>query len=186
MNNTINNISFGANVKSLSKIKNKSAFVEVKQLFKNNTSKNAKDTLYITDGLMGYNGLALEDYDTVLYTRGINEQMSNMSAEDFSKKLIKIYESLKSHEKTIEKNNELNSQLKRAKALLNINRSISSACANEGKTGIAKKFSILAQRNEQKIDALNKEINNRLNSFNKRIDELSEQYEELSDLKIKL
>ncbi len=186
MDNTINNISFRANVKSISKIKNKEAFVEVKKLFENSTKNDIKDTMYITDGIMGYNRIVIGDSYKSLFTRGINEQLKTMGTEDFAKKLVKIYESLKSHEKAIEKNNELNSELNRAKALLKINRSISSACATEGKTGIARRFSVLAQRNEQKIDALTKEINNRLNTFNKKIDELSEQYEELSDLKINL
>ena len=82
MNNTINNISFGANVKSISKIKNKEAFIEVKKMFENGTKNNSKDTMYITDGIMGYNRIVIGDSYKSLFTRGINEQLKTMGAED--------------------------------------------------------------------------------------------------------
>ena len=186
MDNSINNISFRANVKSITKIKNKSAFLEVKKLFEDKTKNNTDDVLYISDAIFGCNKINLADSHKAILTDGINKQLTTMSATELAEKLAKIFETLKLHAKAYNKNNQLNSELNRAKALLNINSSIARACESEGKISVAQRYNILAERNKEKIEALKKEIENRLINFNKRIDELSKQYEELIELKFKI
>jgi len=183
MENTVNNVSFRANIIPLTKIKDKAAFAEVKRLFEEKTQKNPKDILYISDGLFGENRLDLVKSYEVVSTKGINEQLESMGASKLAEKLVKIFDALQAHTKAYEKNAKLKSDLNRAKGLLNLNIRISNAWASEGKSHIAEKYQFLAAKNKEKIDDLTKEIVNRLRNFNKKIDKLSEQYEELKDLK---
>ena len=183
MDNTINNVSFKANIKTFTKIKNKAAFTEVKQLFENSTKNDTKDVLYISDAFIGGNKLDVGNTHNAVYIPNINKQLETMSENELADKLVKIFEALKSHTKVYEKNEQLESELNRAKALFNLNSRISRACSS---SEIAKRYNGLAERNKARFDALTKEITNRLNNFNKKIDKLSEQYEELSDLKFNI
>ncbi len=102
MDNTINNVSFRANIMALTKIENKSAFAEVKQIFESKTQKYPKDILYISDGIYGENRLDLVKSYQVVSTHRINEQLKSMSAAELADKLVTIFETLKAHTKAYE------------------------------------------------------------------------------------
>ena len=142
MENNINNLSFKANITTLVKIKNKSAFAEISQIFRNNTKNNSKDILYILNSPQGESVLQLShlkdrqfiDYRKADITfKDINSQIDSMSKEDFAKKLVSIFEALKLHEKTAEIINNLEAELTRAKALFITNNRIARNWASENK-----------------------------------------------------
>lgn len=115
--------------------------------------------------------------------RDINEQIASMSNSEFAKKLVNIFNALKSHAETAAKLENINSELNRAKTLLKTNKRISNACLSSGKTNISKRYEILIAKNIERIDALTKEKDSCTAKFNKMIEKLSEKYKELLKLK---
>ena len=191
MENNINNTSFRANITTLTKIKNKSAFVEVNKLFKEGTEKNAKDVLYITESPHGESILQLapkkdnkynNQYNADIALININKQIESMSAAEFAKKLVSIFEALKSHEETAEVIKNLKAEILRAKFLLKTNSRISQAWASEGKTQISKRYDVLAAKNMERIEDLTKKVKLCINNFNENIEKLSTKYKELIQL----
>ena len=192
MENNINNLSFKANITTLVKIKNKSAFAEISQIFRNNTKNNSKDILYILNSPQGESVLQLShlkdrqfiDYRKADITfKDINSQIDSMSKEDFAKKLVSIFEALKLHEKTAEIINNLEAELTRAKALFITNNRIARNWASENKNLIARRYEVLASRNEQKIQDLSNKIKACMQRFNEKIDNKYNEYTELMKLK---
>lgn len=193
MNNTINNLSFKANLRTLTKIKNKSAFSEVNDLFKKSTKNNKDDVLLITKTNLGENVLQLSHLEKGIYkdyinadvvVKDINKQIDTIGASKFSQKIVSIYKALKAHEKAVSDINGIKIELSRAKSLLNLNQSISYAWASEGKEHIAKRYDVLAQKNTERIEFLTKKLNTYVKEFNKKIDKLCSNYRELEQLKI--
>ena len=192
MENKINNLSFKANITTLVKIKNKAALAEINQIFRNNTKNNPKDILYILNSQQGESVLQLShsknsqyiDYNKADITfKDINRQIDSMSKEDFAKKLVSIFEALKLHEKTTEIINNLEAELTRAKALYITNNRIALNWASEGKNHIARRYEVLASRNEQRIQDLSNKVKAYMQRFNEKIDNKYNEYTELLKLK---
>ncbi len=189
MQNTINNVSFQANLKPLTKIKNKSAFVEAKNIFTDATKNYPNDSLYITRNSLGETVIYLSDSlsnyaNKNLGTKNIDKQIDEMGVDKFAEKLIKIFKALKMHEETSGKLTTLRSKIFRLTKLMELNNHAAYNWASEGKNSIANRYTVLARNNQGKIDQLKSEEQKIANEFNGNIEDLSKQYNELIQLKI--
>lgn len=192
MENNVNAISFKANIRTLTKIKNKSAFTEINQLFKNSTQNNKNDVLYITDSKLGENLIQLShikngehvDIDlTDVALNDINKQIDSMGTTEFTNKLLSIYNALKLHETATLKIQKLQSEILRAKTLLSTNQRIAHAWISEGKTHISNRYAVLASKNNERIQTLSNELKKYIDNFNKKIENISKKHKELIQLK---
>ena len=192
MQNTINNVSFQANLKPLTKIKNKSAFVEAKDIFRDATRNYPNDNIYITRNTVGETIINLhKDMSNNFYsnknigTKNIDTQINEMGVNKFAEKLVKMFKALKLYELTTLKLTDLKAEMYRLSNIMLINKNAARSWYSEGRHTIADRYNILAKNNQGKIDKLKSEEQKLKDEFNKRIEDLSNQYKELIQLKIK-
>lgn len=190
MQNNINNLTFKANIKPLVKIKNKSAFVEAKKIFTKATKEYPNDNIYITKNSVGETSLNLCNYiDNKFYpnhnicTRNFDKQINDMSADQFADKLIKIFKALKLQEEATIKLNTIKDEINRLNKILKFNKNTAKSLESDGKLFIANRYNVLAENNQGKIEQLKSEENKYKMEYNKKIEDLSNEYKEIIQLK---
>ena len=187
-----NNISFQANLKPLTKIQNKKAFTEAKNLFTDATKNFPNDSVYITRNTLGETIINLSNNTTnSLYsnkeigTKNIDKQIEEMGADKFAEKLINMFKALKLQEVTAVKIADIKSELIRLTKIMKINKNAAYNWKLEGKESIANRYDVLAKHNNGKINQLISEQQQFKDEYNKKIEDLSKEYKEIIQLKIK-
>ena len=191
MQNNINNVSFQANLKPLTKIKNKSAFVEAKNIFTDATKNYPNDSIFITKNTLGETIINLSSNTNSLYshkdigTKSIDKQIDEMGADKFAEKLVKMFKALKLQEEVSVKLTDIKNELVRLTRIMELNKNAANNWESEGKHFIANRYTVLAKNNKGKIDQLKSEQQKFANEYNKKIEDLSQQYKEIIQLKIR-
>ena len=192
MQNNINNVSFQANLKPLTKIQNKIAFTKAKELFTNATKNYPNDSVYINRNTLGETIINLSnDRTNSLYswkeigTKNIDKQIEEMGADKFAEKLIKMFKALKLQEKASAKIASMNSELIRLTKVMEINKNAAHNWKLEGKDSIANRYNVLVQNNKGRINQIKSAQQEYKNEYNQKIEDLSKQYKEIIQLKIK-
>ena len=185
MQNNINNVSFNANLKILTKIDNKSAVADAKNIFKNATKDYPNDSLYISTNQLGETVVSLcNDTKKDIGTKNIDKQISEMGVNEFAEKLIKMFSSLKLHEETFAKLTNIKKEVSRLTKAKEFNTNAARNWNDEGKHFIANRYNVLAKNNEALIARLETEKQTLKSNYNKKIEDLSKQYKEMIQLKI--
>ena len=192
MQNNINDVSFQANLKPLTKIKNKEAFTEARNIFKEATKNYPNDSIYITKNTFGETIINLSDETgNSIYsqknigTKNIDKQIEEMGADKFAEKLINMFNALKLQEEASLKIADIKSKLVRLTKIMQININAAHNWKLEGKDGIAKRYDVKEKNNKGKINQLKSEQQMFKDEYNKKIEDLSKQYKEIIQLKIR-
>ena len=183
MDNSINNVSFRANLKPLTKIENKKAFIEVRQLFKEGTKQYPKDNFIISEESAYIN--SPDNISEELFIDNINILLNSMSPKELANKLINNFNALKFNQQEVDAITLIKAGIKRAKSLLRTNISIATACQKNGNVTMAKRYKVLAQNNEAKINSLRTELAVRTDSYNGKILDMAKQDKDLKQLIIR-
>lgn len=191
MNNTIDNLSFKATLTPLIKIKNRHAFVEAKNLFKDATKEYPHDILCITENKLGESSIHLSKHPggtlfsaEEVCTRNLDKEIETIGINKFANKLVSTFKALKLQAETQNKINDINVELVRLKSLQKLNKNIAKNWKEEGKDVIANRYETLAKFNKNRIAKLNEQKTQIIDKYNKRIDGLSKKVKEIIQLKI--
>lgn len=191
MNNSINNTSFKANIKTLTKVKNKEAFNRVMEDFSKATQKYPNDTLYITRTPYGAYSWHLSKekhgdfYNSQeIFTDSIDRHIEDMGTKKFAKELINAFKALILQDKISPKVLQLKSDLEKTKAIAQAYKRKGIACESTGKDLNAKRYFIIANRNKAKIEEISAEIAEKRNIFDKEIEKLSKEFKEIGQVEL--
>ena len=189
MENRVNSVSFKANIKSLTKIKNKSKLVEANNRFKKATVKYPKVNLYITDVGDGEVSLHLSNvakgkhYTTEeVFISDINKQIESLDVKELSSKFINIFKALMMHDDVSQKISHLKLEINRAHILLKDNLKFAEAWKADGRDYIANRYEVLATKNKERIESLTKELKICTDQFNKKLSSLYDKCKEVRQL----
>ena len=149
MDNSINNVSFKANIKTLTKVTNKNAFNAIKEEFAKATSKYPEDTLYITRAPYGAYSWHITNKKNggfycgkEIYTTSIDKHIEEYGNKKFTKELIYAFKALTLQSKLSEKFLGLKSELESTQSLVKSYQKIASAYIANGKKLNANRFLI--------------------------------------------
>ena len=192
MQNNINNVSFHANLKPLTKINKKTEFIEAKKIFTEATKDYPDDNIYITRNTLGetvinlYNDTTNNFYTNKdICTKSIDKQIDELGKDKFAQKLINIFEALKLQQAITEKLSNIKKEVFRLTKTMEVNINAARNWESEGKNVIANRHKILSKNNEAKINQFKTEEKTLSDEYNKKIDELGKEFKEITRLKIR-
>ena len=189
MINNVNNLSFKANIKVGTRIRNKSDFETVVSEFRKKTAKFPDDTLYITKSLNNVSSWHINNqkrgdfFDGIeLFTNNINEQLKELGPKKLARKLVNAFKAFKLEENTHIRKKEIKQEIEKYSNLVMAYRNMSNAYKNDGKKIMASRYEILATRNEERLEELNKEYTKLTNYFDTNIEKLSREFPEIGQI----
>jgi len=189
MNNTINSISFQANVKDSTKLLNPEKMKKVAELVKKGTKDIPNETLYITKAPNDVFSLHISNEKSgdfyvgaEIFIEGLDKQLQNASEKDFAKKLINAIKAFKLQKVNTSKIVDLKSNIETTKGQYVANTAKANAWRADNKPQFAKQYEVLALRNKEKFENLTKELNGRVESYYKKMDNLSKEFPEIQNI----
>ena len=192
MQNNINSVSFQAKLKPITKIKNKQAFTEARNIFTEATKNYPNDSIYITENAVGETVIRLSNNTgNGLYSkreigiRNIDEQINEMGSDKFAKKLVNMFKALKLQENVTGKLTDIKTNLLRLENMMEFNKRAANYFKLEGKDIMANRYNVLANNNKGKISKLESEQQKFAEEYNNIINDLSKQYKEIIQLQIR-
>ena len=191
MNTNVNNITFGANIKTLSRVKNKADLELIKKEFEKGTAKYPNDSLYITKYPQGayswhitderrgefYNGMEI-------FTNSLNDHLKEMSPKKLAKELINAFKALKLHQEVNSRVVQLEKDIEKTTGLCFGYAKIARTLQAAGKSAMAKRYEVLAVRGQEKLMALKNEYNSIVDKFDDSISRLSKDFPEVGQVEL--
>lgn len=191
MNTNVNNVTFQANVKTLIRPKNKTAFEKICKEFEKRTSAYPQDTLYITKTKNGADSWHITNKKRgdfykgeEIFTNSIDDHIEELGAKKFTQELINTLKAMKLERDIYKNAKHLKIELDKTKGVVKAYKNMSTAYRNDGNVEMAKRYEYLAQRNSDKLEKLDIEYNKYLNKFNKKIKEFSKEFPEISQVEL--